>query len=140
MSAAIDDNDDAIASINMVPFIDISLVLLIIFMVTSSVIARSAIEVDLPSAVSGETVAPSTIGIVVGANGVLACNGTATTLEELRLIVATEVAADEHVQAIIAGDQTVAYARIMEVIDVVRLGGVGSFALNIDPSTEGRTL
>ena len=138
--ATVSDNDDTIATINMVPFIDISLVLLIIFMVTSSVIAREAIEVDLPTAASGETVSPTTIGIVVGVDGTLACNGDIITLDDLQNIVFTEVQADDTVQAIIAGDETVAYSRIMEVIDIVRLGGVSSFALNIDPAVDGRRL
>jgi biopolymer transport protein ExbD len=59
------DDDEVIAAINMVPFIDISLVLLIIFMVTSSYIVKAAIEVDLPTAATGSDAAPSTIGLVV---------------------------------------------------------------------------
>ncbi|MCB9506641.1 MAG: biopolymer transporter ExbD [Myxococcales bacterium] len=126
------DDDDVIASINMVPFIDISLVLLIIFMVTSAYIVRQAIDVDLPRAASGAEVAPSTIAIVVERDGTLSLNGAPTTLEQLEAAVRAEAARDPEVQAIIAGDRTVDYGVIMDVVDAVKLGGARSFALNIE--------
>ena len=130
------DDDDVIASINMVPFIDISLVLLIIFMVTSSYIVREAIEVDLPTAASGSDVAPSTIAIVVDRPGQLYFNGTETTLDAMADQVRTEVALDETVQAIIGGDRGVDYGRVMDVVDLIKLNGVRSFALNIERESQ----
>ena len=49
------DGDDVIASINIIPFVDIVLVLLVIFMVTSTVIVKAAIKVDLPTAANAGT-------------------------------------------------------------------------------------
>ena len=99
------DDDEVIAAINMVPFIDISLVLLIIFMVTSSYIVKAAIEVDLPTAATGSDAAPSTIGLVVMADGKVQLNGAEVTLEQLPALVKAEVAKDAKVQAMIAGDR-----------------------------------
>lgn len=130
------DDDDVIASINMVPFIDISLVLLIIFMVTSSYIVRQAIDVDLPSAASGSEVPPTTIAIVVEADGTVSLNGERMSLQALRSAVEAEVAADESVRAIIAGDRTVDYGVVIDVVDVVKLAGVNGFALNIEREVE----
>ena len=132
MAGFSDSDDDVIADINMVPFIDICLVLLIIFMVTSSYIVQSAIEVDLPTAASGSDVAPSTIGIVVGASGNFALNGDIVTEAQLIAGIQAIVAEEETVQAIIAGDRNVDYGVIMDVIDIVKLNGVTSFALNVD--------
>jgi biopolymer transport protein ExbD len=126
------DEDDVIASINMVPFIDISLVLLIIFMVTSSYIVREAIEVDLPTAASGNDVSPSTIAIIVDATGQVYFNGEETTMAALPEQVQAEVALDEAVQAIIGGDRGVDYGRVIDIVDVIKLNGVRSFALNIE--------
>ena len=138
MAGAVDqDDDEVIASINMVPFIDISLVLLIIFMVTSSYIVRAAIEVDLPEAASGSDVAPSTIGIEVRADGALFLNGERVEdLEALQTAVEAEAAADEDVQAIIAGDRTVDYGLVIDVVDAIKLAGVSAFALNIEREAE----
>jgi biopolymer transport protein ExbD len=126
------DDDDVIASINMVPFIDISLVLLIIFMVTSSYIVRAAIEVELPKAASGSDAAPSTLGLVVTADGRIELNGTATTMAALPAQIAEEVRRDPKVQAMIAGDRSADYGRIIDVVDVVKSAGVKAFALNIE--------
>ena len=126
------DDDDVIASINMVPFIDISLVLLIIFMVTSAYIVRQGIEVDLPSAASGGEIAPTTLAIVVRADGTVEFNGESTTLAALSELVEAEVEADPDVQAAIAGDRTVDYGVIIDVVDAVKLAGVRTFALNIE--------
>jgi biopolymer transport protein ExbD len=126
------DEDDVIASINMVPFIDVSLVLLIIFMVTSSYIVRAAIEVDLPQAASGSDVAPSTILIEVARDGSIRLNGVATDIDALAASVRAEAARDENVQAIVAGDRNVDYGVVVDVVDVIKLNGVRSFALNIE--------
>lgn len=127
------DDDDVIADINMVPFIDISLVLLIIFMVTSSYIVKQALEVDLPSAASGNEVAPSTLGIVIDSEGRIELNGEIVNEADLIAGIREQVAADEVVQAIIAGDRNVDYGLVVDVIDLVKLNGVQSFALNIEP-------
>ncbi len=130
------DDDDVIASINMVPFIDICLVLLIIFMVTSSYIVRAAFEVELPRAAAGSEVAPSTLAIEVRRDGAVAVDGELVSLDVLRERVDAEVAADENVQAIIAGDRFVDYGAVIDVVDIIKAAGVGSFALNIERETE----
>ncbi len=128
----VEDEDDVIASINMVPFIDICLVLLIIFMVTSSYIVQQAIEVDLPQAASGGNVAPSALAIVVEADRTVSLNGEVISMEALGAAVEREVALDETVQAIIAADRTVDYGVVMDVVDEVKIHGIRTFALNID--------
>jgi biopolymer transport protein ExbD len=132
VAGILEDDEDIIASINMVPFIDISLVLLIIFMVTSSHIVRQGIEVDLPTAASGGDIAPTTLAIVVGADGTIELNGEPTTMSALPALVDAEVAASPEVQAAIAADRTVDYGVVMDVVDVVKLAGVAAFALNIE--------
>ena len=133
MAGAIDaDDDEIIASINMVPFIDISLVLLIIFMVTSSYIVRQAIEVDLPTAASGGDIAPTTLAIVVLADGTVAFNGEVIGQTALAEAIEREVGADPEVQAAIAADRTVAYGVVIDVVDLVKEAGVQTFALNIE--------
>ncbi len=126
------DDDDVIASINMIPFIDVSLVLLIIFMVTSSYIVRQAIEVELPTAASGSEVTPTTLAIVVDAEGAVFFNGESTTMDALPAQIQAEVANDEGVQAIIGGDRNVDYGRVIDVVDLIKLNGVRTFALNIE--------
>ena len=58
-------NDGPIASINIIPFVDIVLVLLIIFMVTSTAIVKAAIKVDLPTAASAGQSVSATVNLVL---------------------------------------------------------------------------
>lgn len=135
-----DESDELIASINMIPFIDIALVLLIVFLVTSSIIVHQTIEVQLPTAASGSDSAPSTVGITVTREGGLFFNGETTSPERLAQQMRAEADADPKVRAIISADREVDYGIVVDVIDVVKRNGASAFALNIEkvapPATE----
>lgn len=127
-----EESEDLIASINMIPFIDISLVLLIIFLVTSSIIVQQAIEVNLPRAASGAESAPSTVGITVTRDGNVYFNGEPTTMSALASQMRREADADASVRAVISADREVDYGVIIDVIDVVKQNGASAFALNVE--------
>ena len=126
------DDDDVIASINIVPFVDIVLVLLIIFMITSSAISKASIRVDLPSAASAGSSVASTVNVVLTAEGEIFLNGKATDYEALGAHVARASWQDKELQAVISADKTIDYGRVIKIIDVVKSNGVKSFALNIE--------
>jgi biopolymer transport protein ExbD len=123
-----------IADINVTPLVDIMLVLLIIFMLTANLIAKQAIEVELPRASQSTTLNPTTLAITLTRDGSLYLNGRPTTPQELREAVTTAVAKDPKTQAIIAGDKAVSHGRVVWVLDVVKSLGVASFAIQIDPA------
>ena len=123
-----------ITDINVTPLVDIMLVLLIIFMLTANLIAKQAIEVELPRASQSTTLNPTTLAITLTREGALFLNGKATTATELREAVRSAVARDARTQAIIAGDKSVSHGRVVWVLDVVKSLGVASFAIQIDPS------
>ena len=64
-----DDDDDVIAQINIIPFVDIVLVLLIIFLLTANLIAKADIAVDLPRAANAGATVDPTVNVVVTAQG-----------------------------------------------------------------------
>ncbi len=126
------DDDDVIGDINVTPFVDIVLVLLIIFMVTSTYIVRASIEVDLPKAASGGESVKSTLNVVLTKEGQVLLNGEASTPEKLADFVKAEKVKDKDLQAVIAADKGVEYGEVMKIIDIVKINGVKSFALNIE--------
>jgi len=134
MLGGLDDEDEGsvIAEINMIPFIDISLVLLIIFLVTSSIIVRETIEVQLPQAASGAEAAPSTVGITVTKDGAIYWNGERTSTPEVAKEMRKEADADPKVRAIISADRDVDYGIVIDVIDIVKQNGASAFALNVE--------
>ncbi len=130
-SNVFEEDDEVIASINIVPFVDIVLVLLIIFMITSSAISKASIRVDLPTAASAGSAVASTLNVVLTAEGELFLNGKETTHEALGTHVARASWKDKELQAVISADTSIDYGRVIKIIDDVKSNGVKSFALNI---------
>jgi biopolymer transport protein TolR len=128
------DEDEPIAQINIIPFVDIVLVLLIVFLLTANLIAKASITVDLPHAANAGDAVDPTVNVVVDATGLLYLDGAKATRDELEAEVARRFAKDPKLRAVIAADKAVRYERVVEVIDALKQAGVGSFALNIERS------
>ena len=123
-----------ISEINVTPLVDIMLVLLIIFMLTAHLIAKQAIEVELPRASNATTLKPTTIAVTLTSDGSLYLNDKPTTPAALRDQVAAAVAKDPKTQVVISGDKAVSHGRVVWVLDLVKSLGVTSFAIQIDPT------
>ena len=138
MSALDDSGDDdgPLASINIIPFVDIVLVLLVIFMLTSATIVRASLKVELPKAASGGSRVESTLNLIVPRQGPVMINGQPfTSMAEAARIVRQAADADPKTQAVIAGDKGVEYGRVVEMIDLVKANGIKAFALDIERGT-----
>lgn len=120
-----------ISAINVTPFVDIVLVLLIILMVTSVQIVKASLEVNLPSAASGGSAVESTLNLVIEADGSWTMNGEPADEARVAAYVKQEIAENPKLQAVIDADRSVEYDAVVQAIDVVKQNGVKSFALNI---------
>lgn len=138
--AATTGTEHQITAINVTPFVDVVLVLLIIFMATSSYIANPAIEVDLPEAASGGEAVETTLALVLTKGGELFLNGKRTTEEALAAACRRASSIHPEVQAIIAADGASRHSEVVRLIDVVQLNGVHSFALNIERPVTSSTV
>ena len=143
MAHAHANNDDEITGINVTPLVDITLVLLIIFMVTASFIVRETVEVDLPRAAHGGETVQGLVNVVMDKDAQLYFDGTPVSEAELKGHIDTALAKDKETRAIITADQTLNYGRVMHLIDVVKGQGIAKFALNIQkeaaPASSGGT-
>ena len=126
------DNEEEITGINVTPLVDIVLVLLIIFMVTANFIVRETVEVDLPRAANGGETVQGLVNVVLDKEGKLYFDGAEVSEADLSKKVAEQVAKDKDTRAIISADQSLAYGRVMRLIDVVKGQGIAKFALNIE--------
>lgn len=127
------DDDGPIASINIIPFVDIVLVLLVIFMLTSATIVRASLKVELPRAASGGSTVASTINLVCGKDGALLVNGApVASTADAAAAVRRAAAQKPDTQAVIAADKGVAYGRVVDLIDLVKQNGIATFALDIE--------
>ena len=131
------DDDEGIVDINITPFVDIILVVLIIFMVTATYIVEESIKVNLPEAATGEATEDISLAISMDAAKQMYLDGEETTETQLRqrlkdeLRNATEKKVD--VVCLIGADKSVSHGDVIQIIDLVKQEGVTKFAINIDP-------
>ena len=136
MASSTRDGEEMIAGINVTPLVDITLVLLIIFMVTATYVVKETIEVDLPKAASGGETVGSTLTFVLDKDGELFLDGNKTTFTAARDAVRSTVAHDKEARAIISADKHASHGQVVEILDLVKTEGLTHFAINIekDPS------
>ena len=125
-----DDGDDApITDINVTPFVDVVLVLLVVFIVTAKLIVARGVEIDKPKAATGGEV-QSTLRVSVNAGGDLFVNGDKFGSDAAAVARIKEIAAtSSKPKAIIAGDRKSAYGGVMRAIDLVQQAGITAIAL-----------
>jgi len=126
------DNDEPIAEINIVPFVDIILVVLIIFMASATIITNPSIKINLPKAASGDDTIHSQLTITVSATVEPQHNDKTVTDEQITKMAKDALQSNPDIQAIISADKDASHGRVMTVIDVIKTAGVVKFAMSIE--------
>jgi biopolymer transport protein ExbD len=123
-----------ITGINVTPLVDITLVLLIIFMVTAKlIVSHKALSVDLPKAASGSEV-QEVFSIVLSAEGRTQVNGAALQSDDQIFPLAEAgQSASKELRVVIAADAAVAHGRVMHVLDLLKRAGVSKIAFGVAP-------
>jgi biopolymer transport protein ExbD len=128
-----DDSEGGIvAEINITPLTDVFLVLLIIFMVTTSVIQNQGKNIDLPGAdVRDET--PQGVTVTVGADGEMMINDA--IVSEDRLFEALEAALTDAREKVVVlrGDRAVLLGQAVNILDIAQQAGARGIALATKP-------
>jgi biopolymer transport protein ExbD len=130
-----DGDDQGFTDINITPFVDIILVVLIIFMVTATTIVKSSIQVALPDAATGEKGAQTSLGIMLTEDGRLLLDGNPTDAQGVKDALTQAKATGNEVVVLIAADRRVDHGRVVWVLDLLRSEGVAKFAIQIDEAT-----
>ena len=136
----------AMSEINVVPYIDVMLVLLIIFMVTAPML-NLGVEVDLPEAdaeplESEQNEEPMVLTVLengdlyLNAGGEADVGGGLIDAETLVQTVSAVVRRNPEVQVLVGGDQAVDYGRIYDAMVLLQRAGVQKVGLMSDPITE----
>jgi biopolymer transport protein ExbD len=130
------DNGGIIAGINVTPLVDITLVLLIVFIVTAKIIVAPAVPVDLPKASQSEEIQLVFAVTVPVAGPVLANDVAAPDDAALTAMAAAAVAKDAEVRTVINADGGVPHRRVIHILDVLKGAGVKRVAFGALPETE----
>ena len=128
-------DDGVVAEINITPLTDVFLVLLIIFMVTTSVVANQSKQVDLPGAEVSDTT-PKGVTVTVNADGEILVNDTPTAIEGLFLALETALSESREKLLILRGDKSVMLGQAVNILDLAQKAGATGIALATKPPSE----
>ncbi len=128
-----DKDNEPVSEINLTPLIDVTMVLLIIFMIVSSFVTKQTIKIELPKAASSSEAKIKNISIVVSSEGNYFLSGKKiVSLEELKSKIRDAKQKNPDIQVIIAGDKKVRYGKIVTVIDLLRKEQIYNFSINVE--------
>ena len=119
------------AEINITPFTDVVLVLLIIFMIATPFIYQSSMKVQLPKGSKSEE-NPRDIIITINSRGDIYLEDAKLDLNTLKYRLSTMVKGKPDTSVIINGDKEVKYNAVMEVMEILTLSGVKNPGLGIE--------
>lgn len=126
-------DDDSIVDINITPFVDVVLVLLVIFMVTAHFIVNRGVQLQLPKAASAAKIKQQkNLMVSITKDEKLMLNGHPCVLDDITA-AAKEAGVDQNeVVVTLSADKGVVYDSVIHVMDQLRLVGVSNFALQLE--------
>ena len=132
MAQSSSNADDAIVGINVTPLVDITLVLLIIFMVSAKLIAGQAVPLDLPKAATAGA-AESVFNLSIDEKGHVLANGQPVKdRNELGLRAREVLQEDPGVRALISAATDSSHGSVLQVMDSLRQAGMTKIAFAAD--------
>ena len=132
------DDGGIITGINVTPMVDVTLVLLVIFIVTAKMIVTPAVPLDLPEATRTEEV-QVVLSVIVPERGPTLVNGEVVADDRaLQDRARDKLAADADLRAVIQADGAVPHRRVIAVLDALKSAGVTRVAFAALPPEPGR--
>lgn len=129
-------DDGVVAEINITPLTDVFLVLLIIFMVTTTVVANQSKNIDLPGAAVSDTT-PSGVTVSVDDDGTILVNDTPTTIDSLYPTLEAALNDSREKLVILRGDKSVLLGQAVNILDMAQQAGAKGIALATKPKEQG---
>jgi len=120
--------------INITPFVDVVLVLLVIFMVTAPMMMKDIIGLKLPEVVSAESQDLSTLAVAVTESGQFLLNGQLVPDTDLMSAAREAVLKKKETQVVITADRDARHGDVVRAIDLVKTAGVINFAIQVERS------
>lgn len=129
--------ENIISEINMTPLVDVSLVLVIIFMVIAPFFSHLLKQILLPTAASASLNDQNSIKISIFGDGTLAVDTTVIKEDELGGAILKEIGKVRSPWVIVRADSGVRHGRVMEIVRLAKKSGVERVAFAITPKVPG---
>jgi len=123
---------DVIADINITPFTDVVLVLLIIFMIATPLLIQAGIKVDLPMTKKQTSTAQKQevfITISISADGSISLDGQKYPIDNIKPILQQLMTINPNSIVAIGGEPEASYDTVVQVLDIARAAGVTKYVL-----------
>lgn len=120
--------------INITPLTDVMLVLLVIFMVTTPLLLKAGVDIQLPKAHAKPEVQSQQLRVTLAADGTLQVNNETVPLEELGARLRREFQQGVPAEVIVAADARVPYGDAVRVLDIARQAGAQKLILAAEPN------
>jgi len=137
MAGKFDFNDEGINDINITPFVDVVLVLLVIFMVTAPVMLKESLKVNLPKTLTSDISTKSaTVGVAITREGQVILNGKLYSSEGLNEELSRISSSDPNTNFLISADTDSRHGDVVKMIDLLKRNGLNRFALQVEKIKE----
>lgn len=137
MAAQFDENDEGINDINITPFVDVVLVLLVIFMVTAPVMIKESLKVNLPKTLTSDiTSKANSIGVAITKEGQVLFNGKLMGPESLQNELRTISQTAPDTNFLISADTDTRHGEVVRMIDMLKKNNLNRFALQVEKIKE----
>ena len=123
-------DDGVVSGINVTPLVDITLVILIIFMVTAHFVNDMGVKVQLPKASATEMNPTPALTVTVAKDGKIFLMGQKVDTNGLRAQMAREAKLNPGVRVIVAADEALIYKNVVQILDAIKAAGVSRVALS----------
>lgn len=123
--------EEGIHEINITPFVDVVLVLLVIFMVTTPLIVKESLKIELPKSTESDGGTPSEVGIGINKDNQVLLNGELISISDLQKALSARPD-KEITTALISADKEARHGAIIEVINAIKKAGLDKFAFQIE--------
>jgi biopolymer transport protein ExbD len=122
-----------ISDINVTPLVDVTLVLLVVLMVSSTYIVSQAMKVELPrSATSDGSTQNSPAVLSVLKDGRILWNREPVKEESVPALLKNALTADPELAVVVSADREVPHGRVVHFVDLARQAGAKRFAINVE--------
>jgi biopolymer transport protein ExbD len=121
-----------ISEINITPFTDVVLVLLVIFMITTPMLVQPGVRVNLPKVQSLNNKLPSSIEVLISQNGNIYIGGKQVYNSNIENVMWNLVSEQPDKAVVIKADRAAKYNYIIQFMDKAKKAGVTKFALAVD--------
>ncbi len=125
--------EEGINEINITPFVDVVLVLLVIFMVTTPIMIKEALKVKLPKTLTADSISKATsLGIALTKEGQIFLEGKLISFFDLQSRLADIYKTAPNTQFLISADTNSIHGDVVRIIDILKKNNLNSFALQIE--------